>query len=84
MEDYSIQPLTQMPQPLISLINGVKVDFIRFKYPFIRPVVENDGIRFLSVEDIAPMKLDPDPYIFDKRITWNKAKKGIIKEIQTL
>lgn len=48
----------QTPQTLLCKINDVKVDFIRFKYPFIRPLIEIDGIRMLSIEDIAPMKLD--------------------------
>src|ERR1700733_2766246 len=58
LNDYSLKPTLQMPQTLICEINNIKVDFIRFKYPFIRPVIETDGIRILSIEDIAPMKLD--------------------------
>ena len=50
--------LRKTPQTLIGSIQSVKVDFIRFRYPFIRPIVDIDGIRILSVEDIAPMKLD--------------------------
>lgn len=47
-----------MPQTLIVDVNGIKVDFIRFRYLFIRPIIEQGGIRMLSAEDIAPMKLD--------------------------
>lgn len=43
---------------LICTIQGVKVDFIHFRYPFIRPMCLNEGLRLLSLEDIAPMKLD--------------------------
>lgn len=35
----------------------VKVDLIRYSYPLINPVIESNGIRLLSVEDIIPMKL---------------------------
>jgi predicted nucleotidyltransferase component of viral defense system len=139
LQDYRLQPDMQMPQTLICSIEDIKVDFIRFKYPFIRPFVEIDGIKMLSVEDIAPMKLDaitgrgskkdfydlyyllqlfdleqlfalykekyphqttfhvarslvyfedaennPDPYIFDKKLTWTKVKKAIVKIIQKL
>lgn len=139
LQDYRLQPDMQMPQTLICSIEDIKVDFIRFKYPFIRPFVEIDGIKMLSVEDIAPMKLDaitgrgskkdfydlyyllqlfdleklfalykekyphqttfhvarslvyfedaennPDPYIFDKKLTWTKVKKAIVKVIQKL
>jgi hypothetical protein len=58
LKDYSLLTLTQLPQTLISEINGIKVDFIRFRYPFIRPVLIEDGIRLLTIDDIAPMKLD--------------------------
>lgn len=58
LDNYDFVVFSQFPQTLIGTINGIKVDFIRFKYPFIRPSVEINGIRMLSVEDIAPMKLD--------------------------
>jgi hypothetical protein len=38
-------------------INGIKVDFISYKYKLINEIVEEDGIRLYSVEDIAAMKL---------------------------
>ena len=139
LKEYNLVPLLQMPQTLICEINGVKVDFIRFKYSFMRPIVKVGRIRMLSLEDIAPMKLDaitgrgnkkdffdlyfllqqfsletifglykekyphqtifhvarslvyfadaeenPDPIVFDKRVTWTKVKKTISKEIQKL
>ena len=58
LKEYNLVPLLQMPQTLICEINGVKVDFIRFKYSFMRPIVKVGRIRMLSLEDIAPMKLD--------------------------
>ena len=58
VKDFELETSLQLPQTLICNINGVKVDFIRFKYKFIRPIIEEDGIRMLSIEDIAPMKLD--------------------------
>jgi len=139
LKEYNLVPLLQMPQTLICEINGVKVDFIRFKYSFMRPIVKVGRIRMLSLEDIAPMKLDaitgrgnkkdffdlyfllqqfsletifglykekyphqtifhvarslvyfedaeanPDPIVFDKKVTWAKVKKTISKEIQKL
>ncbi|QQS29541.1 MAG: nucleotidyl transferase AbiEii/AbiGii toxin family protein [Sphingobacteriales bacterium] len=56
--DYNVEVRQQLPQTIICNINSVKVDFIRFRYPFIRPVIEIENIRLLSIEDIAPMKLD--------------------------
>ena len=58
LEDYRVTPSLQLPQTLICEIDNIKVDFIRFKYGFIHPIKEIDGIRMLSIEDIAPMKLD--------------------------
>ena len=139
LREYSVTPILQHPQTLICEINGVKVDFIRFRYKIIRPVKEEKGIRMLSVDDIAPMKLDAitgrgrkkdfydlffllkhysieqlftlylekyphqttfhvarsmsyfvdaekdaDPIVFQKNLTWQKVKDGIVKEIRKL
>lgn len=124
---------------LITIINDVKVDFIRFKYGLSYPIVLDNIIRLVNIKDIAPMKLDAisgrgkkkdffdlyfllrlfslpellalyqakyqhtsifhvirsinyfedaeeenDPIVFDKKVTWAKVKKTIIKEIQKL
>lgn len=37
--------------------NIVKIDLIKYPYPLIKPIIEVDAIRLLSVEDIIPMKL---------------------------
>ena len=58
LNDYQIVVNNQHTQTLISTINQVKVDFIKFHYPFIRPFVILENIRMASIEDIAAMKLD--------------------------
>ena len=58
LNDYQIIVNNQLTQTLISTINQVKVDFIKFHYPFIRPFVIIENIRMASIEDIAAMKLD--------------------------
>ena len=35
----------------------VKVDFVKYAYPLLKELKNEDGIRLLSVEDIIPMKL---------------------------
>jgi predicted nucleotidyltransferase component of viral defense system len=35
----------------------IEVDLIKYSYPLIKPVMETDGIRLLSIEDIIAMKL---------------------------
>jgi len=58
-EDFNITKITlKLKQTLIVDIDGVKVDFIRFKYPFQQPLILEEGTRILSIADIAPMKLD--------------------------
>ena len=58
LNDYQIVVNNQLSQTLISTINEVEVDFIKFHYPFIRPIVIIENIRMASLEDIAAMKLD--------------------------
>jgi predicted nucleotidyltransferase component of viral defense system len=57
-KNYNLSVLHNTQQTIIGTIDGIKVDFIRFRYPFIRPTIIINEIRMLSVEDIAPMKLD--------------------------
>ncbi len=42
---------------LITNINGVKVDFVKMSYPVLFSPLRVEGVRMLSVKDIAPMKL---------------------------
>jgi predicted nucleotidyltransferase component of viral defense system len=58
LNDYQIVVNNQLKHTLISTINQVKVDFIKFHYPFIKPFVTIENIRMASIEDIAAMKLD--------------------------
>ena len=58
LDDYQIVVNNQLSQTLFSTINEVEVDFIKFHYPFIRPIVIIENIRMASLEDIAAMKLD--------------------------
>ena len=53
----SISELSRQNYYLKLLINGVKIDLLRYKHPLIAPIIEVDGIRMLSPQDIAPMKL---------------------------
>jgi hypothetical protein len=42
---------------LIGHIDGIKVDCIRYEYPLINSLIEEDNIRMASSGDIAAMKL---------------------------
>jgi hypothetical protein len=41
---------------VLAVINNIKTDFIKHAYPLILPPITEDGITFLSKEDIAAMK----------------------------
>ncbi len=42
---------------VLGVVDNVKTDFIRHDYPFILPPITEEGITYLSKEDIAAMKL---------------------------
>jgi hypothetical protein len=52
------QAMLERNNTLITTIDGVKVDFIRFKYGFAYPVLLENNFRLANINDIAPMKLD--------------------------
>lgn len=45
-------------QTLIVELEGIKVDFIRFKYPFAKQINIIQDIRLANIQDIACMKID--------------------------
>jgi hypothetical protein len=55
---YQVQPLTVNNTIFISVVEGVKVDVVHFRYPFAFPLIETERLRLADVRDIAPMKLD--------------------------
>ncbi len=57
-EGYQPNVRHNFKQTLIVEIEGVKVDFIRFKYPFARDIRIIEGIRMATIQDIACMKID--------------------------
>jgi len=38
-------------------VNGIKVDFVEYTYPWLKDVLEYDNLKLALVEDIAAMKL---------------------------
>jgi predicted nucleotidyltransferase component of viral defense system len=41
----------------IYVIEGIKVDIVNYKYPWLNPMMEEDGLRMAQIEDVAAMKL---------------------------
>ncbi len=57
-EGYEVRVKHNHKQTLIIEIQGIKVDFIRFRYPFANDILVIDGIRLANIKDIACMKID--------------------------
>ncbi len=55
-DDYNLTVTLARKSTLLAVVNNIKTDFIRHNYALLRPPVTEDGIRFLSKEDIAAMK----------------------------
>lgn len=49
--------LTQSRNILILNVQNVKVDFVKYKYPLLKPPLVIDDLRLFSLEDIGAMKL---------------------------
>lgn len=43
---------------LLTQINGIKVDFVNYKYPLLTEVLIEENIRMLTTKDISAMKLN--------------------------
>lgn len=67
--DFTVEEIEELLKPLFSytstlsrkntilaVVNNIKTDFIKHSYPHILPPITEEGISFLSKEDIAAMK----------------------------
>lgn len=55
---FPVQSSFAANNTLLSFVNQVKVDFITHNYSLVLPPIEEEGITYLSLEDIAAMKLN--------------------------
>ena len=53
----SLTILKQSPHIHIYIVDGIKVDIVNYKYPWLDDVVLEQGLRLASVSDIAAMKI---------------------------
>lgn len=59
LKDFGEVIVTQSSKNIfISEVNGIKVDFVNYKYPLLSNPIIMDEIRMLSKMDIAAMKLN--------------------------
>jgi hypothetical protein len=57
-QKHQIEVTYLRPNTMLSVIDEVKTDFIRHNYNFVNQPITQEGITFLSKEDIAAMKLN--------------------------
>ncbi len=58
LETYSLNVIYNRKNTIICSINNIKTDFIRHNYPLINKPITEEEITYLSLEDIAAMKLN--------------------------
>lgn len=56
--NYHAEEINTIKNGIFCFIENVKVDLIAHQYPIIHPLTIEGGIRMLSMEDIAAMKLN--------------------------
>jgi Nucleotidyl transferase AbiEii toxin, Type IV TA system len=54
---YTFTATLSRKNTVLAVVNNIKTDFIKHPYPFVLPPITEEGIVFLSKEDIAAMKL---------------------------
>ena len=55
-KDYRVSTTLARKGTLLAVVNDIKTDFIRHHYELLNPPIVEEGISFLSKEDIAAMK----------------------------
>ena len=55
---FNVSADAEFKNTLLSRINNIKVDFIKHDYAHVKPPLSEEGIAFLSKEDITAMKLN--------------------------
>lgn len=55
---FDILPTLERKNTVLCTINNIKVDFICHDYPYVLPPITEEGITYLSKQDIAAMKLN--------------------------
>ena len=58
LSKYNYQEIFSSENILTILIEGIKVDFINYKYPLLEKLKVHEGIKLYSLQDIAAMKLE--------------------------
>ncbi len=76
--------IDERKQTIWLIIDGVKVDIILHEYSYIKPIEVIDGIRFMAIEDIIPMKLEAMATRGVKKDFWDIAELLNLFDLQTM
>lgn len=57
-KDFNVEVIFTAPNTLLTFVDKVKTDFITHNYPLVNPPITEEGITYLSLQDIAAMKLN--------------------------
>ncbi len=63
--------LFEQNQKMMFMINGIKVDFILYPFPWLHPFEGIDDTRLITLDDIIPMKLQAISNRFAKKDFWD-------------
>lgn len=72
-DSYGLDEATVETNTILGEIHGIKTDFIAHQYPLIADIETIGGVRMLSVEDIAAMKLNAIANRGSKKDFWDYA-----------
>lgn len=61
MNGFKIDPYNKSKNIKQLAVDGVKVDFVNYRYDWIDDMIEEDGIKMAGLKDIAAMKLSAVP-----------------------
>jgi predicted nucleotidyltransferase component of viral defense system len=75
---------SQSETMLFLYINEVKIDLVLLPYPYLHPFEEIEGIRMVSIEDVAAMKLSAIARRGVKKDFWDIAELLSVFSIQEM
>lgn len=71
VDEFNLTESVVEKNTVLGLIHGIKTDFIAHRYALVNGIEEIDGLRLLSVEDIAAMKLNAIANRGSKKDFWD-------------
>ncbi len=54
---YSVETIGKKPNSLNLFVNDIKVDILKYSYPFVDDILQIEGINMMGKKDIAAMKI---------------------------